>query len=142
MPVAYWLIARVASLCLTLVAGCHGNRIVIESKWFIICWCEKHSIVPLDSFNENRWACITGWEPVARRRRKKEPEQQNIRYQQEKAAKAKVRAERRARLRDLGRAGSEIEDIISDRKTSFTQNVPLKIHHDDDIQSGVRNTRH
>jgi hypothetical protein len=74
--------------------------------------------VPLDSFNENRWACITDWEPVARRRRKKEREQHNIRYQQEKAAKAKVRAERRARLRDLGRAGSEIEDIISDSTMS------------------------
>ncbi|EXL64820.1 hypothetical protein FOPG_18935, partial [Fusarium oxysporum f. sp. conglutinans race 2 54008] len=62
--------------------------------------------------------CITCWEPVARRRREKEREQQNIRYQQEKAAKAKARAERHARLRDLGRAESEIENIISDSTTS------------------------
>ncbi|EXK24884.1 hypothetical protein FOMG_18417 [Fusarium oxysporum f. sp. melonis 26406] len=74
--------------------------------------------VPEDSFSENRWVCITCWEPVARRRREKEREQQNIRYQQEKAAKAKARAERRARLRDRGWVESEIEDMVSDSTTS------------------------
>ncbi|KAK2666799.1 hypothetical protein RAB80_017916 [Fusarium oxysporum f. sp. vasinfectum] len=95
-----------------------GNRIVIGGQRFITCWCEKHGIVPEDSFSENRWVCITCWEPVARRRREKEREQQNIRYQQEKAAKAKARAERRARLRDRGWVESEIEDMVSDSTTS------------------------
>ncbi|KAG7406325.1 hypothetical protein Forpe1208_v014491 [Fusarium oxysporum f. sp. rapae] len=95
-----------------------GNRIVIGGQGFITCWCEKHGIVPEDSFSENRWVCITCWEPIARRRREKEREQQNIRYQQEKAAKAKARAERRARLRDRGWVESEIEDMVSDSTTS------------------------
>ncbi|EXK76343.1 hypothetical protein FOQG_18910 [Fusarium oxysporum f. sp. raphani 54005] len=94
------------------------NTIVIGGKQFMTCWCEKHGIVPKDSFNENRWVCITCWEPVARRRRAREREQQNIQYQQEKAAKAKARAERRARLRDLGWAGSEIEDMVSESTIS------------------------
>ncbi|RYC79551.1 hypothetical protein BFJ63_vAg17567 [Fusarium oxysporum f. sp. narcissi] len=74
--------------------------------------------MPEDSFDKNRWVCITCWEPVARRRREKEREQQNIRYQQEKVAKAKARAERRARLRELGWVESEIEDMVSDSTTS------------------------
>ncbi|KAG6988761.1 hypothetical protein FocnCong_v001878 [Fusarium oxysporum f. sp. conglutinans] len=90
----------------------HGNGIVIGGKRFITCWCEKHGIVPEDSFNENRWVCVSCWEPVARRRREKEREQQK------KAAKAKARAERRARLRGLGWAESEIEDMVSDSTMS------------------------
>ncbi|SPJ90333.1 uncharacterized protein FTOL_13214 [Fusarium torulosum] len=74
----------------------------------------NHGNMPQDSFDENRWVCNPCWQLVARRRREKEREQQNMRYRQEKVARAKVRAKRRARLRDLGWAESEIEDRVSD----------------------------
>ncbi|SPJ91980.1 uncharacterized protein FTOL_13634 [Fusarium torulosum] len=95
-----------------------ANRIVIGGEGFVTCWCEKGGILPEDSFSENRWVCMTCWEPVARRRRQREREQQNLRHQQEKAAKAKARAERRAQWRDLGRAESDIDSLISDTTIS------------------------
>jgi hypothetical protein len=81
-------------------------------------WSEKGGILPEDSFSENRWVCMTCWEPVARRRRQREREQQNLRHQQEKAAKAKARAERRAQWRDLSRAESDIDSLVSDTTIS------------------------
>jgi hypothetical protein len=76
--------------------------------------------LPENSFKENRWVCKICWEPVARRRRQIEREQQNLRHQQEKAAKAKAkaRAERRAQWRDLGRAESDIDSLVSDTTIS------------------------
>jgi hypothetical protein len=74
--------------------------------------------VPEDSFNENRWVCVSYWESIPRRRREKERVQQNKGYQQEKASKAKARAEWRAHLRDQGWAESEIEDIVCNSMTS------------------------
>ncbi|KAJ4264699.1 hypothetical protein NW764_015784 [Fusarium oxysporum] len=61
---------------------------------------------------------MTCWEPMARRRRQREREQQNLRHQQEKAAKAIARAERRAQWRDLGRAESDIDSLVSDTTIS------------------------
>ncbi|KAJ4152224.1 hypothetical protein NW765_017733 [Fusarium oxysporum] len=55
---------------------------------------------------------------MARRRRQREREQQNLRHQQEKAAKAIARAERRAQWRDLGRAESDIDSLVSDTTIS------------------------
>ncbi|SPJ70275.1 uncharacterized protein FTOL_00003 [Fusarium torulosum] len=95
-----------------------ANRIVIGGEGFVTCRCEKGGVLPEDSFSENRWVCMTCWEPVARRRRQREREQQNLRHRQEKAAKAKARAERRAQWRDLGRAESDIDSLVSDTTIS------------------------
>ncbi|WZH40770.1 F-box domain-containing protein [Fusarium acuminatum] len=95
-----------------------ANRIVIGGEGFVRCWCEKGGILPVDSLSENRWVCMTCWERVVRRRRQMEREQQNFRHQQEKAAKAKARAERRARWRELGRAESDIDSLVSNTTIS------------------------
>ncbi|KAM6513965.1 hypothetical protein FALCPG4_015151 [Fusarium falciforme] len=95
-----------------------GSTIIIGGKRFIKCWCERHGMVPEDSFNENRWVCIRCWEPVARRRREKEREQQHLRYQKEKAKRAQAKAEQHARLRELGWAESDIEDMVSESTIS------------------------
>ncbi|KAH6960189.1 hypothetical protein DER45DRAFT_627269 [Fusarium avenaceum] len=95
-----------------------GNRIVIGGEGFVTYRCEKGGILPETSLTDNRWVCMTCWEPVARGRRQREREQQNLRRQQEKAAKAKDRAERRARWRELGRAESDLDSLVSNTTIS------------------------
>ncbi|EWG44814.1 hypothetical protein FVEG_15728 [Fusarium verticillioides 7600] len=90
-----------------------ANKIGIGGEVFVKCWCGKGCILHTDSSSENRRVCMTCWKPVAQRRRQRQQEQQNLQRRQEKTAKAKDRAERRARYHDRGRAESDIGSLIS-----------------------------
>lgn len=106
-----------------------GSVIIVGGKRFVRCRCERYGIVPEDSLSKNRWVCNRCWEPIARRRRAKE----RLRYQQEKAARAHAKAEKRARLRELGWAGSDIEDMISE--DTMSDEALVQDVEDDDIWS-------